>query len=118
MFTFEFIVKTLVSALIITIIATISRRSTLIGGLIASLPLTSILALIWMYHDGSSVQSMIELSTIIFWMVIPSLIFFIVFPILLKMNVHFYVALIGASGVLIITYALYTQILLRFNIRL
>lgn len=46
MFTLEFIVKTLVSALIISIIAYISRKSTFIGGLIASLPLTSILALI------------------------------------------------------------------------
>ncbi|MCD8575036.1 MAG: DUF3147 family protein [Erysipelotrichaceae bacterium] len=118
MFTLEFIVKTLVSALIISIIAYISRKSTFIGGLIASLPLTSILALIWMYHDGSSVQSMIELSTIIFWMVIPSLVFFIVFPLLLKMNVPFYGALIGASVVLILTYGVYTQLLLRFNIRL
>lgn len=118
MFTFEFIVKTIFSALIISVIVYISRKSTIIGGLIASLPLTSILALVWMYHDGSTVQSLIELSNVIFWMVIPSLIFFIAFPSLLKMNVPFYGALFGASGILIIVYVVYTQVLSWFNIKL
>jgi uncharacterized membrane protein (GlpM family) len=118
MFTFEFLIKTLFSAFIISVIAYISRKNTTIGGLIASLPLTSILALVWMYHDGSSVQSMIDLSQIIFWMVIPSLIFFIVFPIFLRMNFPFYGALISSSLILIVTYALYTQLLSLFNIKL
>lgn len=118
MFTIEFLIKTLFSAVIIAIIAYISRKSTTIGGLIASLPLTSILALVWMYHGGSSTQSMIQLSQSIFWMVIPSLIFFLVFPIFLRMNFPFYKALISSSLVLLVTYAIYTQILSHFNVKL
>lgn len=118
MFTLEFFTKTLVSAMIISIIAIISRRSSFVGGLIASLPLTTILALVWMYHDGSSLESMIELTTVIFWMVIPSLVFFVVFPIFLKMNIPFYMSLLFSSITLIITYAIYVRILLLFNIHL
>ena len=118
MFTIEFLIKTLFSALIISIIAYISRKNTTIGGLIASLPLTSILALVWMHHGGSSIQSMIELTQIIFWMVIPSLIFFLVFPIFLRMNFPFYKALISSSLVLLVTYAIYSQILSYFNVKL
>lgn len=118
MFTLEFITKTLVSALIITLISYVSRRSSLFAGIIASLPLTSILALIWMHHGGSSVGSMIEFSSIIFWMVLPSLVFFIVFPALLRLNIPFYGALMLASIVLIGVYSVYTQILLYFNIKL
>lgn len=101
----------------VSVIAYLSRKNTTIGGLIASLPLI-FLALVWMYRDVSSIQSMIDLSQYIFWMVIPSLIFFIVFPIFLRMNFPFYGALIISSLILIVTYAVYTQILSYFNIKL
>lgn len=118
MLTFEFIIRTLLSALIITLIAYVSRRSTLFAGIIASLPLTTILALVWMYHSGQNVAALISFSHVVFWMVLPSLVFLLVFPLLLKLNMPFYGALVLAAVILIGVYAVYTHILLRFNITL
>lgn len=69
----QFIIKTLVSAIIIAIVSTLARKYPNLGGLIASLPLTSLLAFIWLYQETQSIQSVSELSIAIFWMILPYL---------------------------------------------
>ena len=114
----QFLIKTIVSALIIAAIATISKKLPTFGAIIASLPLTSILAMIWLYQDTLDVSKITTLSYAIFWMVLPSLIFFIVLPIFLKNNVNFYISLISSSAIMIICYTIYIFILklLKINI--
>jgi F0F1-type ATP synthase assembly protein I len=90
--------KVLISALIVVAVSEIAKRSTLFGALVASLPLTSILALIWLYQDTKDVNRVATLSGEILWLVIPSLILFIALPLLLKRGVAFYPAL-GAAAV-------------------
>jgi len=53
----------MISAIIITVVSEVSRKTGYIGGLIASLPLTSILALFWLYNDTRDVEKVAELST-------------------------------------------------------
>lgn len=74
------IVKVVVTALLVVAISEIARRSTLAGALLASLPLTSLLALIWLYRDTGNAAQAADLARGIFWLVLPSLAFFIVFP--------------------------------------
>lgn len=116
--TIQFIIKTIVSALMIAAIATISKKLPTFGAIIASLPLTSIIAMIWLYQDTFDVNKIASLSYGIFWMVIPSLIFFIVLPIMLKNNINFYISLLTSSVIMVITYPIYIQILklLKINI--
>jgi hypothetical protein len=71
-----FLIKTLITAIIIAAISELSRRYTLWAALLASLPLTSILAFIWMYWDTKDTGKIIELSYSVFWLVFPSLAFF------------------------------------------
>ncbi len=99
-----YIIKTLISAVIIVVVSEIAKRSSLLGGLIASLPLTSILALIWLYFDTKNIQKVINLSESIFWLVIPSLILFVILPILLKKGVNFYLSLTISSVVMMAFY--------------
>ena len=113
----QFIIKTLVSAVLIAVISTVSKRFPGFGGLIASLPFTSILAMIWLYQDTQDVQKVINLSNAIFWMIIPSLSFFIVLPYLIK-RFNFYIGLILSCLFLVISYTLYTQVLSYFKINL
>lgn len=89
----QYAVKTLVSAIIIVAVSEIARRSSLLGGLIASLPLTSVLAMIWLYHETRNAEIVAELSSSIFWLVLPSLVLFILLPGLLAKKVPFYAAL-------------------------
>jgi hypothetical protein len=89
--------KVFISALVIVAVSEIAKRSTLFGALVASLPLTSILAMIWLYQDTKDSSRVATLSGEIAWLVIPSLILFIVLPLLLKRGVTFYPAL-GVSA--------------------
>lgn len=111
----QFIIKTVISALIIAIVSTIARRYPNLGGLIASLPLTSLLAFIWLYQETQSIQSVSELSIAIFWMILPTLPFFLILPFLLK-KYPFYLAF-GISIVsLMVFYKLFMDVLKYFKI--
>lgn len=78
------ILKYLISALIVVAISEISKRSSFVGAITASFPLVSILGMIWLYYDTKDVNQVIKFSKDVFWLVIPSLVFFIVFPVAAK----------------------------------
>ena len=80
----RYIIKILVSAVLITIVSEVSKKTGYLGGFIASLPITSMLALFWLYNDTKNSDKVAELSIGILLFVIPSMVFFIVLPILLK----------------------------------
>lgn len=93
---FYYAVKVIVSALVIVAISEIAKRSTALAALVASLPLTSLLAFIWLQIEGAQPEKIAELSSQIFWLIIPSLVFFLLLPLLLKNGVSFWLSL-GAS---------------------
>ena len=112
------IVKVAVSAVIIVLISEISKRSTLMGSILASLPLVSILAMIWIYVDTKDLQRISEFSTGVFWLVIPSLVLFISLPVLIKKGLNFYFSL-GISSVLtVIAYFLMVAALKKFGVKI
>ena len=88
-----------ISAILIFIISETAKRSSLVGAIFASIPLTSVLAMIWLYIDSKNVEAISQLSIGIFWLVIPSLILFVSLPVLLKLKFGFYPAL-GLSSLL------------------
>ena len=85
--------KVIISALLIVAISEIAKRSTGFAALVASLPLTSLLAFIWLHMEASSPDRISELSSQIFWLVIPSLLLFLLLPILLKHGLGFWASL-------------------------
>lgn len=89
-----FILKTLITALVVAAVSELSRRFTTIAALLVSLPLTSILAFIWIYWDSQDNAKIIEMSYSVFWLVLPSLMFFLVLPLLLKHGVGFPLAML------------------------
>lgn len=113
-----YIIKVLLSSVIIVTISEVSKKSSLLGGIFASLPLVSILGIIWLYIDTQNTQQIIELSRSIFWLVIPSLTLFIVLPILLRNGVNFYFALFISITVMVVFYYLTVFILEKIGIQL
>jgi len=103
--------KILITALIVVVISEISRRSTIIAGLIASIPLTSLLAIIWIYFETSDVENIKNLSSNILLMIPPSLTFFICLPIFIDMKIEFYVSVLFSIVITAIVYWLYFYIL-------
>ena len=88
-----YIVKVIFTALLIVAISEIAKRSTGFSALIASLPLTSLLAFVWMYMDGTPSNQIAALSSQIFWLVIPSLLLFLMLPLMLKLGLNFWFSL-------------------------
>ena len=105
-----YLLKFSISALLVVVISEVSRRYSLAAGILASLPIVSVLAMIWLYIDTASIEKVSRLSTSIFWMVLPSLSLFLMLPLLLKNKVPFYPALIISSLVMVLLY--YGMILL------
>ena len=105
-------VKLLLSAAIIVTVSEVAKRSAALGGLVASLPLISYLGIIWLYADTRDAQKVADLSWSILWLVLPSLPFFIVLPLLLK-RIAFVPSLLAATGVMFIGYGLTLLIIRR-----
>ncbi|MDD2228877.1 MAG: DUF3147 family protein [Candidatus Cloacimonetes bacterium] len=113
----QYIIKTIVTLFIIVTVSEIAKKSSLIGGILVSLPLVSILAMMWLWIDTKSKLKVSELSTTIFWLVIPSLVLFISLPMLLK-KLDFGWAMTLSCSLTIVAYYLMISVLGVFNIRL
>ena len=88
-----YILKVVISALVIVAITEISKRSSGVAALVAALPLTSVLAFVWLHLESSPPERIADLSTQIFWLVIPSLALLLILPLLLKQGVGFWLSL-------------------------
>src|SRR5574337_1528383 len=86
----QYVVKVLVTAAVVVAVAELGKRGSFWGAPLASLPLTSLLAFIWIYNDTGSTQSVAALSQSIFWLVLASLPLFLVLPLLLRSGVAFW----------------------------
>jgi hypothetical protein len=110
-----YLVKLLVSAGLIVVISEVSKRTGYLGGLIASLPLISLLAIGWMWfetHDGVKVA---DFSRSVFYFVLPSLLFFLLLPWLLP-RIGFYASLTIACLATAIGYAAMAAALSRAGV--
>ena len=67
------IIKAALSGIIVMIVSEVSRRNPSIGGLIASLPLISILAFIWLWRDTSDSERIAAQAEATFWYIFPSI---------------------------------------------
>ena len=77
------------AALVVVAVKELAQRSTLFGALVASLPLTSLLAFVALWIATADRERVAQLSTSIFWLVLPSLPLFLVFPWLLRRGLGF-----------------------------
>src|SRR5437764_13641417 len=110
-------VKILVSALIIVAVTELSKRGgTFWGGVLASLPLTSLLAFLWLYGETRDVGRIASLSWSIFWLVLPSLTLFIALPILLKRGLAFAAAISISLLIMVVCYVGTAAVIRRFTI--
>jgi hypothetical protein len=97
-------IKVLLTSVLVVAVSEAAKRSALFGALIASLPLTSILAMFWLYIDTGDTEKISRLSTGIFWLVLPSLVLFLSLPILLRSGVGFYPSMAVSIGLTIGAY--------------
>jgi hypothetical protein len=112
------LIKAVLSAIIIVAVSEIARRSAGFGALIASLPLISVLGMIWLWRDTGDPVRMAAHAQATFWFVLPSLPMFLVIPLLLKRGVGFWPALGIGCIITVLLYLMMVTILSRFGVRL
>jgi hypothetical protein len=113
-----YIVKVVISAILIVAISEISKRSSLVGAVLASIPLVSVIAMIWLYIDTRDVDRVAGLASSIFWLVLPSLALFLALPLLLKHGFNFYLSMTLSILVTIGCYWLMITLLDQLGIEL
>lgn len=110
------IVKTVLSALIIVVVSEIAKKYTLAAAIILSVPLTSLLALIWLFYDTRDIQKVVDLSFNTILMTIPSIVFFIVLPLMLKLKYNFSFSILVSILSTSLTYFIFIKLIKYFNL--
>jgi hypothetical protein len=110
--------KVAITAVLVVAIAELAKRSTLLAAVLASLPLTSLLAMIWLYADTGDAHKVADLAGGIFWLVLPSLVLFIALPLMLRAGWPFGASLLASSALTVAAYFAMIALLRRLGIAL
>lgn len=113
-----YVVKIAVTTILIVAISEVAKRSSLVGAILASLPLVSVLAMFWLYVDTRDVAKVSALSSSVFWLVLPSLALFLALPLLLKQGLNFYLSMGVSIGVTVVCYFLMISALNHYGVKL
>lgn len=111
------VTKYLITAFVVVLVTELAKRSDKLGGLVAALPMVTVLTLIWLYVEGQPQQRIANHAWYTFWYVIPTLPMFLVFPLLLSR-----VGFVGALGISVlitmVTFAVFALMMKRWGIHL
>lgn len=108
--------KVAITSVLVVAIAEASKRSVLLGAVLASLPLTSLLAMGLLYWETGDANKIADLSMAIFWLVLPSLILFVALPVLIRGGMGFGLSLAIAIALTAGGYALLLAALRQFGV--
>jgi hypothetical protein len=105
-----FAIKAALSGLIIAAVSEIARRSPAFGALVASLPLVSVLGMMWLWRDTHDPVRLAAHAQATFWFVLPSLPMFLLIPVALRRGVPFWPALAGGCAITVCLYLAMTWV--------
>src|SRR3954471_4676435 len=111
-------IKAAISGVIVAIVSEVARRYPGFGALIASLPLVSVLGMMWLWRDKPDVPNMAAHVEATFWFVLPSLPMFLLMPVLIRRGVGFWPALGAGCLLTVALYAAMVAVGPRLGLRL
>ncbi len=111
-------IKSIISGIIIATVSETAKRNAGLGALIISLPLVSILAMLWLWHDTKDSERLAAHANATFWYVLPSMPMFLVLPALLRAGVPFYGALAASCLLTVALYFIMVYTLKHFGLNL
>lgn len=113
-----FVVKCAVSGVLIGVASSLARRYPGLGALIASLPLVSVLGMMWLWRDKPDAINMAAHARATFWYVLPSLPMFLLIPLMLKRGAGFWTSLAAGCLLTVLLYLAMTWAAPKFGLRL
>ena len=112
------LIKAGLSGLIIAVVSEVARRNAGVGALIASLPLVSVLGMIWLWRDTHEPERLAAHAGATFWYVLPSLPMFLLIPLMLRRGAAFWAALAAGCALTVGLYLLMVWVAPRFGVKL
>lgn len=109
--------KYAITALVVVVISEAAKRSDKLGGLLAALPLVTVLSLIWLYVEKQPQEKIANHAWYTFWYVLPTMPMFLVFPWLLP-RLGFWLTLGTSAGISIACFMLFALVVRHFGIQL
>lgn len=114
----EIVAKVIATSVLVVAASEASKRSVLMGAILASLPLTSLLAMTWLWLDTRDPERVAALSRGIFWLILPSFILLLALPMLLRRGVPFAGALAIGVALTVAGYLAMVAVLRHFGIEI
>jgi hypothetical protein len=111
------IAKYALTAAVVVLVSEFAKRSGRLGGLIAALPLITILALIWMHVEGQPQSKVSDFAKYTFWYVLPTLPMFLVLPLLFP-KIGFWPSLAVCAALTVLCFYLLAVGIRRFGVEL
>ena len=111
------IFKYLITAGVVVLISEVAKRSDRLGGLIAALPLVTVLALIWLHVENQSSEKISNHAYYTFWYVLPTLPMFLIFPYLLK-KFGFWITISLSMVITLIIFYIFAKVMKSFGVDL
>lgn len=111
------IFKYLLTAAVVVGVSELAKRSDRLGGLLAALPLVTVLALIWLHVEQQPPEKLANHARYTFWYVLPTLPMFLLFPLLLP-RLGFWLTLLACLLFTLFCFVFFAWVLRGFGIEL
>jgi len=113
-----YVTKVAVSAAVIVAVTELAKRSSVWAAVLVSLPVTSLLAFAWLHVEGTGAEQIARLAQSTFWLVLPSLVLFVLLALLLRAGMGFWVSLAIACVATAASYGAMVLVLGRLGVEL
>ena len=110
---FEYVLKVALTSVLVVAVSEVAKRNTPLAAILASLPLTSLLAFVWLHAETGDAQRVADLSRGIFWLVLASLPFFLILPGLIALGWSFWPSMAVAAACTVVAYLGMSYVLAR-----
>ena len=109
--------KYFITAAVVVLVSELAKRSDKLGGLVAALPLVTVLTLIWLYVEKQPEQKIANHAWYTFWYEVPTLPMFLAFPVLLP-RLGFWPTLLASVVISVVCFGLFALFVRRFGVEL
>ena len=113
-----FVIKCILSGIIIAAASEVAKRSPAFGALMVSLPLVSLLGMLWLWRDTGDTERIASLAESTFWYILPTLPMFLVLPAMLRAGVGFWPSMAASCALTMALYLVTAWALTKFGINL
>ena len=109
--------KLLMTSGMVVLISEVAKKSDRLGGLIAALPLVTVMTLIWLYIEKQPESKIANHAWYTFWYVVPTLPMFLAFP-FLHDRIGFWWALSSSAAIALACFVIFALVVKQFGIDL